>query len=72
MLTAFALLALAVALVAFVGLAWMWVSTSWEVVEDDQAIERIHGGGLRGWFGRKSRLLTYRRDHLGRFRRYRR
>ena len=72
MLTAFAILALGVALTALVGLAGLWLSTSWEVVEDDQALERMSGKGLRGWFSRRNRLLTYRRDHLGRFRRYRR
>jgi hypothetical protein len=71
MWTALAILALLVALTALIGLAWLWLSSSWEVVEDDEVVHRIAGRSLRRWFGRKTRLLTYRRDRQGRFRRYR-
>jgi len=73
MLTALAFLALVVALIALAAFVWLWLSSSWEIVEDDEFAHRIPGSHwFRGWFGRKDRLLTYRRDHLGRFRKYRR
>jgi hypothetical protein len=50
----------------------------WETVEDDQLEFRLgrRGAPVRGWFtgllASRQRLLTYRRDRRGRFRRYRR
>jgi hypothetical protein len=73
----------AVAIAALLALAWLGRSLRWEVVEDDRLdYATARGRGVpaalrfwmrrRGWFGPKKRLLTYRRDELGRFRRYRR
>ena len=59
-------------------LAARWLGRSWEVLDDDQLSDRLVGTaqhssadwlGLRGWFKRKPRRLTYRRDERGRFRR---
>jgi hypothetical protein len=52
-------------------------SIEWEVIDDDELHERISAGGraagwLRRWTKPRPRMLTYRRDRLGRFRRYRR
>ena len=58
-------------------LAWLWLARSWEVLDDDQLSEKLAGPAphaspvwrrVQGWFTRKQRLLTYRRDKLGRFR----
>jgi threonine/homoserine/homoserine lactone efflux protein len=62
-------------------LGWRWLARSWEVLDDDQLSERLEGRAqhspiawlrLRGWFPRKQRRLTYRRDERGRFRKIRR
>lgn len=61
-------------------LASRWLGRSWEVLDDDQLSDRLAGPehwpadwlGLRGWFTRKPRRLTYRRDERGRFRRVKR
>jgi len=59
-------------------LAMRWLGRSWEVLDDDQLSDRLAGSehnspagwlGLRGWFTRMPRRLTYRRDERGRFRR---
>ena len=59
-------------------LAARWLGRSWEVLDDDQLSDKLAGPephspanwlGLRGWFTRKPRRLTYRRDERGRFRR---
>jgi hypothetical protein len=60
-------------------LAARWLGRSWEVLDDDQLSDRLAERerasvdwlGLRGWFTRKPRRLTYRRDERGRFRRIR-
>lgn len=61
---------------ALVALFGTWVSKSWTVLEDDEAIERKGDVSLwhrlSGWAGRGPRRLTYRRDERGRFRRHRR
>jgi hypothetical protein len=48
----------------------------WEQVDDDRLhheLSTTRGWAmLRGWFTPRHRLLTYRRDALGRFRRHRR
>jgi hypothetical protein len=72
----------AVTIGAVVALMWLGRGLRWEMVEDDQLdYERRHRGAsaafrawLRrhAWLGAKRRLLTYRRDDRGRFRRYRR
>ena len=73
-----ALLSGAVAICALAALAWLWRALRWEVVEDDQLHYQISRGRLSGlvwlkaWLKPKPRLLTYGRDRLGRFRRYRR
>ena len=72
----------AVAIGAIVALTWLGRGLRWETIEDDQL---DYEGRRRGasaafrawlrrhaWFGSKRRLLTYRRDDRGRFRRYRR
>lgn len=61
-------------------LAWRWLARSWEVLDDDQLSEKLADAThspvawlrMRGWFTRKPRQLTYRRDERGRFRRVRR
>jgi hypothetical protein len=62
-------------------LASRWLMRSWEVLDDDQLSDKLSGPpqnspadwlDLRGWFKRKPRQLTYRRDGRGRFRRVRR
>jgi hypothetical protein len=51
-------------------LVWLWLSTSWEVVEDDVLHELSRGSSwMRGWFRPRQRQLPYRRDRRGRFRR---
>lgn len=72
-----------VAISALFALFWLGRSLRWEVVEDDR-LDYPNASGRtvpaafrawlrrRGWFGSKKRLLTYRRDTLGRFRRHRR
>jgi hypothetical protein len=67
MLTVLAIIAAAATLAAIAGLAWLWLSSSWQVVDDESAPRP-----LRTWWKPKSRLLTYRRDGRGRFRRHRR
>ena len=67
MLTAFAILTILVSIAALVGLAMLWLSASWEVLDDEQIPRK---SAFRRWFGPPR--LTYRRDRLGRFRRYRR
>jgi hypothetical protein len=72
----------AIAVGAVVALTWLGRSLRWEVVDDDRLDyegprRRGAPGGLRTWLRRhawpspRQRLLTYRRDRLGRFRRYR-
>lgn len=73
--------ALCAAAAAFtLWLAARWLGRSWEVLDDDQLSDKLAASeyhsparwlGLRGWFTRKPRLLTYRRDERGRFRRIR-
>lgn len=71
-------LCLAVGIAAFLLGLWLVRTLRWESVEDDQFEYRVPGGRSsgRGWFKAllvpKRRLLTYRRDRRGRFRRYRR
>jgi hypothetical protein len=70
----------AIGLAALVGLACLWRMLDWQEVEDDRLQHEIAGARRRGrgwldlrrWFAPQPRLLTYRRDRLGRFRRYRR
>ena len=59
-------------------LASLWLTRSWEVLDDDQLSEKLSGPTqhspavwrrMLGWFVRGPRRLTYRRDKLGRFRR---
>jgi hypothetical protein len=72
-----------VAIGAVAALAWLGRTLRWEVVEDDRldyepSVRRGPTAAFRAWLRRRSwlgskrRLLTYRRDELGRFRRYRR
>ena len=69
---------IAVAVVAVLTGLWLVRSLKWESVDDDQLEYRLSRGRSsgRGWFGGllapRHRLLTYRRDRRGRFRRYRR
>ena len=68
--------------VAVLWLSARWVASSWEVLDDDQLSEKLapRGAGhsatmwlrMRGWFSGGPRRLTYRRDKLGRFRKFRR
>ncbi|MBT2134534.1 hypothetical protein KK137_09330 [Croceibacterium sp. LX-88] len=61
------------AVLAILVAAVLWLARSWEVVDDDRKIHRLYReAGLRGWFSRAPRLLTYRRDGRGRFRRHKR
>lgn len=62
-------------------LAFCWLTRSWEVLDDDQLSDKLstrarHSPAdwlrMRGWFTRKPRQLTYRRDERGRFRKVRR
>ena len=64
-------------------LASLWLTRSWEVLDDDQLSEKLSGPShpqhspavwmrMLGWFRRGPRRLTYRRDERGRFRRIRR
>lgn len=55
-------------------LAYRWLSASWQVVSDDELHERRVAPflNIRGWLGSALPRITYRRDELGRFRRYRR
>jgi hypothetical protein len=68
----------AVGVCALLALAWLWRTLRWEVVDDDALhyeVSRGRSAGrswLKAWLKPKPRLLTYRRDRLGRFRRYRR
>lgn len=61
---------------ALLALFGTWMSKSWTVIEDDEAIERKGDVSLwrrlGGWAGRGPRRLTYRRDERGRFRKHRR
>jgi hypothetical protein len=63
---------------ALLTLAWLSRALKWEVVDDDElhyrlSRDRFSGRAwLKRWLKPKPRLLTYKRDHLGRFRRYRR
>ena len=60
----------AVGLIGLALLVWLWLSASWEVVDDHTLHELSHRAGwLRGWFKPKQRQLPYRRDKRGRFRR---
>ena len=71
-------LAGAIGIGALLALAWLWHALRWEVVDDDRldyGISRGRGSGRRwftAWHRPRAPLLTYRRDVLGRFRRYRR
>ena len=67
----------AAAAVTALWLAARWLGRSWEVLDDDQLSDKLAGSerhsparwlGLHGWFTRKPRRLTYRRDERGRFR----
>ncbi len=58
-------------------LASLWLSLSWEVLDDDQLSEKLsdptqHSQAvwlrIASWFRRGPRRLTYRRDERGRFR----
>ena len=67
----------AIAVGFLLWLAWRWLARSWEVLDDDRLSEKLADAGhspvswlrMRGWFKRKPRQLTYRRDERGRFRR---
>ncbi len=73
MLTVFAIGTALTLLVIAGGGLWMWMSRAWQVMDDDEAVHRLHReAGLRGWFRRAPRLLTYRRDRQGRFRQHKR
>jgi hypothetical protein len=71
-------LCIAVGVGALIFGLWLLRTLKWEAVEDDQLEFRMPRGGApgRGWFkgliASRQRLLTYRRDRRGRFRRYRR
>jgi len=71
----------AAAVVLPLWLASRWLAGSWEVLDDDELSYKLssrtqHSPAewlrLRGWFARKPRQLTYRRDERGRFRRVKR
>ena len=58
-------------------LASLWLTRSWEVLDDDQLSEKLSDRSqhsqavwrrIGSWFTRGPRRLTYRRDKLGRFR----
>ena len=61
------------------SLAWLWLSRSWEVLDDDQLHERLSAAPdaprpalwfrMLPWFRNRPLQLTYRRDRRGRFRR---
>jgi hypothetical protein len=68
----------AVSIAALLALGWLWRTLRWEVVDDDELDYRVSQGRssgrswLKAWLKPKPRMLTYRRDRLGRFRRHRR
>jgi hypothetical protein len=58
---------------AALGAGILWLSGSWEVVDDRHVIDRLERRGFFSWhfaflFGNSTRRLTYRRDSRGRFR----
>lgn len=73
MLATFTIVTALTALVVIAGAVGLWLARSWEVIDDDRKVHRLfREAGLRGWFRRAPRLLTYRRDGRGRFRRHKR
>jgi hypothetical protein len=60
------------------ALAWLLRNISWEVLDDDQLdygmpTHRVNGWNFaKNWLKARPRMLTYRRDSQGRFRRHRR
>lgn len=76
-LAVLSLLGAAVGLGCLVAAVRLWRALKWEVVDDDQLHDRIAAGRspggnrLKAWLKPRTRLLTYRRDRRGRFRRYR-
>lgn len=75
---ALTVLALIVLVCTVAALTWLFRTLKWEVIEDEEfqsgaAQSRAWTwSGLKAWLKPKPRLLTYRRDHRGRFRRHRR
>jgi hypothetical protein len=71
-------LGIAVGIAALLLGLWLLRTLKWEAIEDDQLEFRLPQGRsrARGWLKGllvpRHRLLTYRRDRRGRFRRYRR
>jgi hypothetical protein len=61
-----------------VALAWLLRNISWEVLDDDQLdygmpTQRVNAFAFaRNWLKARPKMLTYRRDNRGRFRRHRR
>ncbi|KRA84289.1 hypothetical protein [Altererythrobacter sp. Root672] len=73
MLATFTIVTALIVVLAILAAAVLWLARSWEVIDDDRKIHRLfREAGLRGWFRRAPRLLTYRRDGRGRFRRHKR
>lgn len=68
------------AIIALAAGAWLWRSLEIEIAEDDQSrhqpIYQVRRPMSRIWerilVKQRPRMLTYRRDRLGRFRRHRR
>lgn len=67
----------AIGLGLLLWLASLWLTRSWEVLDDDQLSEKLshstqHSRAvwlrIGSWFRRGPRRLTYRRDKRGRFR----
>lgn len=71
-------LCLALGALVLIGGMVLWRTLRWETVDDDQPdgefLPRSGSGRsrLKAWLKPKPKLLTYGRDRLGRFRRYRR
>ena len=63
MLTVLAILTTLVTISAIGGLVWIWLTTPWQVVVDEQFPRSLRKGPLRRWFGRRRPLPTSRRDH---------